>query len=121
MKRLRCWSLYLAATCLLIAVAVPDARAQLDRPPIIGIIDIQGVLRASTAVQTLSAEIESQRDGAQAAIQDREEALRAADVDLAQRRASLSPEGYAKEREALEKAGLRFRITANMHDDALRS
>ena len=106
MKRLRCWSLYLAATCLLIAVAVPDARAQLDRPPVIGIIDIQGVLRASTAVQNLSAEIESQRDGAQAAIEGREEALRAADVDLAQRRASLTADAYAQEREALEREGV---------------
>jgi len=106
MKRLRCWSSRLAALFLVVAVTVGPARAQVDRPAMVGVIDIQGVLRASTAVQTLSAEIEARREEAQAAIQDREEALRAADQELAQRRASLSPEAYAQERSELEDEGI---------------
>ncbi len=106
MKRLRCWSARLAALLLVAAVTVGPVRAQVDRPAMVGVIDIQGVLRASTAVQNLSAEIEAQREEAQAAIQDREEALRAADQDLAQRRASLSPEAYAQERSKLETEGV---------------
>lgn len=106
MKRLRCWSLRLAALFLVVAVTVGPARAQVDRPAMVGVIDIQGVLRASTAVQNLSAEIEARREEAQAAIQDREEALRAADQELAQRRVSLSPEAYAQERSKLETEGI---------------
>ena len=106
MKRPSRWSLYLAATLLLLAVPATGVRAQLDRSPIIGIIDIQAVLRASAAVQSLSQKIESQREATQKAMRDREEALRAADLDLAQRRASLRTEDYAREREKLEIEGV---------------
>ncbi|GAB4374741.1 MAG: hypothetical protein Kow00114_37510 [Kiloniellaceae bacterium] len=106
MNRLRRWPWYLAAVLLAAAAAAGPARAQVDRPAMVGVIDIQGVLRASTAVQNLSAEIEAQREAAQAAIQDREEALREADLELAQRRAGLSPEAYAAERNKLENEGI---------------
>jgi len=107
MNRLCRWSPCLAAILLAVAVTVAPApaSAQLDRAPVTGVIDIQGVLRASTAVQALSQEIEAQRDRVQAAMQDREAALRAADADLAQRRPTLSPEAYAQERAALEEQG----------------
>ncbi len=90
---------------VLAAVAVP-ARAQLETPPIVGIIDIQGVLRESLAVQALSREVEELRAATQDELVAREEALRAADIDLAQRRASLTPEAYAEERERLEAEGI---------------
>ncbi len=106
MLRLRRWSLYLAAALLATAAAVAPAQAQVDRPAMVGVIDVQGVLRASVAVQNLSKEIESLREAAQAGIQGREEALRAADQDLAQRRADLSPEAYARERNELENEGI---------------
>jgi len=108
MKILRCWSLCLAAISFLIAavVAASPAGAQVERAPIIGVIDIQGVLRASTAVQALSRDIEAQRDSTQAEMQDREAALRAADVDLAQRRTSLTPEAYSEARSKLEAEGV---------------
>ena len=105
MKRLSRWSLYLAAALLLLAVPTVGPRAQLERSPIIGIIDIQAVLGASAAVQSLSQKIERQREATQEGVRDREEALRAADLDLAQRRASLRAEDYAREREKLETEG----------------
>lgn len=107
MTRLCRRSLFLAATlALLAAVALPaPLSAQLERAPVTGVIDIQGVLRASTAVQALSRGIEAQREQVQAEMQDREQALRAADLDLAQRRASLTPEAYAEERSKLESDG----------------
>jgi Skp family chaperone for outer membrane proteins len=86
-------------------VATP-ASAQAERNQIIGVIDIQGVLRASTAVQQLSRDVEALRESTQGQMQDREAALRAADIDLAQRRGSLTPEDYAEEREKLEAEGL---------------
>lgn len=111
MSRLHRWSLCLAATLLLLAaslVAAPitTAWAQVERAPLIGIIDIQAVLRESAAVQSLSQKIEARREAALAGMQDREQALRAADINLAQRRASLSPEDYADERSKLEDEGI---------------
>mgnify|MGYP002625436737 CR=1 FL=1 len=100
------WSLYLAAALMLFAVPASAPLAQVERAPIIGVIDIQAVLRASAAVQSLSRKIESQREAAQDAMRDSEEALRAADFDLAQRRSSLSPEEYEKERDKLEEEGV---------------
>src|SRR3546814_11923731 len=98
MNRLRRWSLCVAAAAVMAAVTVQSAplRAQVARAPVIGVIDIQGVLRASTAVQALSREVEARRDRTQAAMQGREEALRSADSDLAQQigRASRRERGW---------------------------
>lgn len=106
MTGLRRWSLCLAAILLTLAALPLSAPAQSERNQIIGVIDIQGVLRASTAVQQLSRSVEALRESSQGEMQAREEALRAADIDLAQRRASLSPEEYTREREKLEAQGL---------------
>ena len=106
MTGLRRWSLSFAAILLSFAALPVPAPAQSERSQIIGVIDLQGVLRASTAVQQLSRDVEALRESTQGEIQDREETLRAADIDLAQRRASLSPEDYTREREELEAQGL---------------
>ncbi|MEQ8357807.1 MAG: OmpH family outer membrane protein [Kiloniellaceae bacterium] len=106
MKRLRRWSLYLAATFFLLAAPIAAPLAQLERSPIIGVIDIQAVLREAAAVQSLSKKIEAQRQATREAMEQREEVLRAADIDLAQRRATLSPEDYARERGELEQEGV---------------
>jgi Skp family chaperone for outer membrane proteins len=100
----RCRAPWRAAILMAIAamLACGPALAQGPSAPVVGVIDIQGVLRASTAVQALSSEVEALRNSGQAALQDRESALRAADVDLAQRRGSMSPEAYAEERARLE-------------------
>jgi Skp family chaperone for outer membrane proteins len=104
MKRLRRWLLCLAAASILLAAAPLPAPAQelQDRTPVIGVIDVQGVLRASTAVQILSRDVEALRDSARAEMQGRESNLRAADIDLAQRRPSLTPQAYTAERAKLE-------------------
>lgn len=106
MDRLRRWTLCLAAVLVATAAVSSAARAQAEQAPSIGVIDVQGVLRASTAVQSLSNEVESLRDSLQAEIQGRENELRAADIDLAQRRSSLTPEAYSEERAALEDESL---------------
>jgi Skp family chaperone for outer membrane proteins len=106
MTGLRRWSLCLAAILLALAAMPSPAPAQAPRNQTIGVIDIQGVLRASTAVQQLSRDVEALRESTQGEMQDREEALRAADIDLAQRRGSLTPEDYTREREQLEAQGL---------------
>lgn len=117
MTRLRRWSLCLAATLVVFAapLAAPlDSAAwgQVERAPLIGIIDIQAVLRESAAVQSLSDKIEAKRDAAQIGMEDREQALREADQELAQRRSSLTPEQYAEERSKLEEEGMELQRAA---------
>lgn len=119
MTRLCRWSLYLAAALVLFAASLSTPHAQGVSPPHIGVIDIQAVLRASAAVRSLSREIESRREAAQETMREREEALRAADLDLAQRRASLSPEDYAEEREQLEEEGMGLQREAQEQRRAL--
>lgn len=117
MRRLRRWSLGLAATFVLLAATPLPAPAQApgdstpDRTPVVGVIDIQGILGASTAVQALSNDVEALRDRARLEMQDREANLRAADIDLAQRRSSLTPEAYAEERARLEAEGIELQRT----------
>jgi Skp family chaperone for outer membrane proteins len=119
MKRLHRWSLVLAAGLVLFATPTTASRAQLDRAPRIGIIDIQAVLRESVAVQSLSQKIESQRQATQESMQAREEALRAADLDLAQRRASMTAAEYAEAREKLEAEGAELQREAQAQRRAL--
>ena len=119
MKRFSRWPLVLAAILLMIAAPLSESLAQLERSPIIGVIDIQAVLRASVAVQSLARQIESQREAAQESVRTREAALRAADLDLAQRRASLSPEDYAQERSELEAEGVELQRQAQQERRSL--
>lgn len=104
MKRTRSWLLRIAAM-LLLALPMP-ALAQAPQAPLIGVIDIQAVLRESIAVKALAEEIEAVRQKSRETMLSREEALRSADLNLAQRRASLTPDEYLKERSSLEAEGV---------------
>jgi len=119
MQAFRRWSFLLAAIFSLFAVPSTAARAQAEPAPLIGVIDIQFVLRQSAAVQSLSQEIEAQREAVQEEISNREQALREADFDLAQRRAQLSAEDYAAEREKLEREGIALQREAQEQRRAL--
>jgi Skp family chaperone for outer membrane proteins len=119
MKAFYRWSFSLAAICLLFAVPYAASNAQDERPPVIGVIDIQAVLRESAAVQTLSEKIEAQRQKVQEEMDGRERALRNADFDLAQRRDDLSPEAYDSEREKLEREGIELQRQAQEQRRAL--
>jgi Skp family chaperone for outer membrane proteins len=77
-------------------------RAQELPPPVLGIIDVQKVLRESTAVRALSNDIEEQKVQHQDALREQESALREADQELARQRSILSPEAYAKKLGELE-------------------
>ena len=72
-------------------------RAQEPTSPVFAIIDIQKVLRESTAVKALSKRIEEQKVGYQAELLSEEQTLREAD-----QRSILSAEAYAKKRDELE-------------------
>lgn len=107
MTRLCCRVLRFAA--VLIAASLPSvvlAQVEPGRAPLIGVIDIQAVLRESEAVKVLAEQIEANREAVRQNMRDREEALRAADLDLAQRRPSLSSDQYQQERSSLEAKGV---------------
>ena len=79
-----------------------EAGAQDPVSPIFAIIDIQKVLRESTAVKSLSRSIEERRGEYQAELRTEEQALREADQELARQRSILSAEAYAQKRSELE-------------------
>ncbi len=88
---------------LLLWMAVQTApRAQELAPPVLAIIDVQKVLRESTAVKALSRSIEEQKVQHQDALREQERTLREADQELARQRSILSAEAYAKKRGELE-------------------
>jgi Skp family chaperone for outer membrane proteins len=78
-------------------------RAQEPKSPVFAIIDIQKILRESTAVKALSKRIEAQKAQYQAELRVAEQTLREADQELARQRSILSAEAYAKKRIELEK------------------
>ncbi|MCH8997967.1 MAG: OmpH family outer membrane protein [Proteobacteria bacterium] len=77
--------------------------AQEPNSPVFAIIDVQGVLRESTAVKSLSRDIEERRSQYQGELRKKEEALRKADRELSRQRSILSPEAYAQKRGELER------------------
>lgn len=119
MKAFCRWSFLLAALFSLLAAPTTAVRAQAEPAPVIGVIDIQSVLRRSAAVQSLSQEIEEQRQAVRAEMSNRERALREADFELAQRRDQLSAEDYAAEREKLEREGIALQREAQEQRRAL--
>ncbi len=78
------------------------ANAQEPVSPIFAIIDVQRILRESTAVKSLSRGLEERRGKYQTELRKEEETLRKADQELARQRSILSAEIYAQKRSELE-------------------
>lgn len=91
----------LAVACA--AFWAAPARAA-EEPPIpkIVIIDLQEILRESTAVNELQDRIESQRLSYQEKLRQQEEQLRENEQQLIRERSSLQPEVFARRRQELE-------------------
>lgn len=68
----------------------------------IAVIDIQVVLRQSTAAQGLQRQFKSEQDDFQAAIEKQQKGLKVADDELEKLRSSLSPEVFAERRRKLQ-------------------
>ena len=84
-------------------LGVGQAHAQTAKSPRFAIIDVQTVLRNSTAVKDLNAEIEKRRDAYQKELREKEEELRNADQELSRQRTVLSADAFAKKRQDLER------------------
>lgn len=96
--------LYVVAVSLALFVGLltPPASAAEFKSPTFAIIDVQKILRESTAVKGLTARIEEQRQAYQAELRKKEETMRAADQELARQRAILTADAYVAKRKELE-------------------
>ena len=81
---------------------VAQVAAQESAAPVFAIIDVQKIMRESTAVKSLSKKIESQRAEYQAGLRKKEEDIRNADQELTRQRSVLSADAYAKKLKELE-------------------
>lgn len=79
------------------------AQARVAKTPSFAIIDVQKVLRDSTAIEGLNKEIERRRNEYQGELRKKEEELRGADQELTRQRTILSPEVFAQKRQELER------------------
>ncbi len=94
---------FLPLLAALWAMAPVQTGAQQLSAPVLAIIDVQKVLRDSTAVQALSRQIADRKVQHQDELREQERSLREADQELNRQRTILSPEAYAKKRGELEK------------------
>lgn len=84
-----------------LAPAAPAVAQDLEAP-VFAVVDVQKVLRESTAVMTLTREIDEERARYQAELREKEEVLRNADQELARQRTVLSADAYGKRRQEME-------------------
>lgn len=84
------------------ALLAPPVHAQETVSPVFAIIDVQRVLRESTAVKSLTQAIGAQRDKYQEEIRAKEDALRTTDKELARQRTILAAQVFAEKRRELE-------------------
>ncbi|QEX22333.1 molecular chaperone Skp [Hypericibacter adhaerens] len=106
-SRYRQLALAMLALAVLAPSAAPRAHAETAQPatqqaPLnIAVIDIQQILRDSTAAKSVRAQVDKQKDAYQAQIAQQENALRDADKKLAEQRATLSADDFAKKQDQL--------------------
>lgn len=84
------------------ALGAGAARAQGTAPESIAVIDIDRVRRTASAVQSIRSQLGSYLEIYRTETQREEQELRAAQEELAAKRAVLSADGYAEERQKLE-------------------
>ena len=104
----RAWSktkcILLANLVLAVSLFLGPGQAHSQDAPalVVGVIDMQRILRESIAVQSLSAAVETRRDAYQEELREKEEAFRSADLELARQRSEFTPERFAQKRRELE-------------------
>ena len=70
-------------------------------PLVVAVLDVNFILRESSAAKAVRDQVDKQRDAYQADLVQQENALRETDKQLAQQRATLSQEEFAKQRNEL--------------------
>jgi Skp family chaperone for outer membrane proteins len=90
--------LLLAAGLVVAALAAAPAYAQQN----IAVVDIQRIMRESSATKSITDQIEKQRNTYQQDITKQENELRNAEQELNKQRTIISPEAFAERRRAFE-------------------
>jgi len=109
-----------------LALAAPTVRPAAAQgagevPLVVAVLDIQKVMRESTAARAIQAELEEQRETYQAELAQQERKLRAADQDLAADRPTLSQEAFAERREDLEEQATQLRRDVQTRKEQLEA
>ena len=89
---------------LALAAPAPAQEEEPDRTPRIGVVDLQLIMRDSTAAAAVRAEIETQQARYRDEISARESELRERQAELERQRAILSAEAFAEREAALAPA-----------------
>ena len=89
-------SMYIGVT---LGFALP-AKTQSLQKPVIGIVDVQRVLRTAKASKSVRPEIDRLRGEFQKTVKAQEQRLRKAEQELARQRAILAPDAFAQKRRA---------------------
>ena len=105
MRMIGCWRAAAAASVFaLAALTSAPATAQQTAPPIVMIVDVQGVVRNSKAAKSVQGQIQTHRQGFTKEISDQENQLRAAEQELQRQRTILAGDAFAqKQREFQER------------------
>ncbi|MGD9741613.1 MAG: OmpH family outer membrane protein [Dongiaceae bacterium] len=107
-----------AATIAILA-PLPASAQQQQIPLVVAVLDVNLILRESSAAKAVRAQIDKQRDTYQAALVTQENKLRDADQKLSQDRASLSQEEFLKRRDELGKQIEQLRVDSDKRKQAL--
>ena len=94
----------IAALCVLSlsGALAGSARAQQMEPTVVAVVDLQHLMRASQAGQTIESQMESLRQNFTDTVTQQEGALRQEERDLQEQAALLSPEVLAERRRQFE-------------------
>lgn len=109
--RVPSYLLFIAMMGLAAVVAVSAAQAQ-QTSPAVAIVDVQALLRDSTAMKSVRNQIESERKKFQAEITKHEKEIRASMQALEKQKTVLSPAAYKQKANALQQqiAGVQRRV-----------
>ena len=100
----------LGVAVAVLSIGASSIAAAQDRPPSIGIVDVQKILRDSQASRSLQPQIEKLRKNYQSSLRKREAELRKASQELQRQRAILSPQAFAKRRNAYEETARKAQV-----------
>lgn len=101
------------------ATAAPTAAPAEVEPPMIIVVDFQGIVRDSAAAKSVQTQIDAVRASYQEEFVDIEEELRAAEAELANARSTLSDEDFVQRRRRFEQRVTDAQRTAQMRRAAL--
>ena len=94
--------LIFAAWVLELSGGTPVVYAQEIEPAVIGIVEVQAIMREATAAKSIQEQIEERRALYQVEISAEEKRLRGVEQEIARQRSVLSPESYANKQRDFE-------------------